>query len=1806
MTIRLLPAAALLACIAPALPAAAQGIDCARASAALDKAICASPSLMAQDREMAALYAASARDVAAQRDWLARRARECGPLAGAALQACLARAFEQRIAALRPTPAAPAAAAAWPEATPLAPAPTAAGPAVPPAAATLAASRLPGAGAGETLLTVTAPGRFTLRAESPGGTALQLVDMLAGPGDWAGAPGAQDGRLDLLLDTGTYKLRSLGDAKATGEARLHLHAFAEPEAPPALAPGEVSSTSLADGEQRSAWFVVERQRRVRIEAAGRALADLRLWREGRELLPQAPPPRPIEPRPGRPLNHLVIETVLEPGTYRATAYGGPARAWSEGAETPLHLRLDGSAALAGGWLSGRIGPFGSEVFPVTDQAAGALLDLAEPAAASLIISTGGEESRAALAPRERLSRLLLAPGPREEAARFVEVQGREGLAFQLRSLGADPAASPAASPGPGRQLLALPAIGLGGDEAPATALLARRDAAGQLTPLAGAAPRIGPGRAWRARFNLRARQVLLFEVTAAGPVALRAEGLAVSTSLSPLDLAAPGRADGQRPEQWNLAPGWYALALQPARGASGVLDLTIGPPGLLPEPEAQPASPTLWFGEHVPAEGESLRLFGNVGGQALRRHALPLALAAEPIALLLPAGQALDLPLAASPPGGPRVLAQGLGPQPASLRPGNPARLVVPAAPMARMLFLSWQAPAAAPPAIRPAPLPAAAAMNAGAPHFMTFARGEQRSLALSIPEGGLYRIETLGRLRMAGELATAFQPLGRAEANGSGQNMLIQRPLRAGQYRLALRAADGAGRLGLLVRPAPVVQAPLLRPEGLARAALPAGQGAVFPIEIERAGEYRLDLLALERAVTARLEDAEGWPLTADEALNGRAFTLAPGRYRLAVRPVAVEARVVARLVPLVEPPPREGHGPHPLAFGAEAAHQWREPAGREAPRAPDQWDFALPGPARITLGLSDGMVGDLLRLDGAGGRVAALLGRPFEGELPAGRYRLETRSMSRNDRLDYTVSLASEDLMPGGPRAVSLPARQSFAIAQERVVSLSTFGGTDLRATLRDAEGRIVARDAGRAADWNIALSRLLGPGRYTLELEAVPRGPAAAPPPAAVAAEEGAEEETEGETEAEPGASMTEAEEEPTEEGQGPTVELRLALPEARAERPLGFGEAAALDAGGVHRLALPAAAPGALVLLRAASSDELILSLERETPEGWRSLATARGQAPWLAAPAEPGARWRASVWAVEGGGAPIRAEAAQAPLVPQAPGRVSLAPVPGLEGLFAALVESQAALRLDTAVFAAEAEGRPARPLPDGLALPQAGRLWLVAAAGAATGGEAGREVGATPLAPAAGAPLVLDLAPGDVAVLAAPGDAAVLPAAAGPLRLWHAEAEAAIGLDAGRGMGLGEGSSLALAGPAPLRLRHDLGREAARIALRALEPALAPEAEALPASPAASLAAMTAQPLRLPPGPKRLRLALPAGGAAILGWQGEAPLTLWAGRTATNLLVEGDWPSLLLVNTGADEQPFGLESAPLAGPPLALPLRRAPGAAGALALPVSLAPGQRLGLAGLREARLIGPGGRLAPAEAAGPFTGWLLLRHGPGPLAAWAEGPDAWTAAPARPAPLPGRIALAGEAMALALPPGAPRLLRARTGGAVLIALEGEAPVLYPAGAEFQRYLPPEGGALRLLAAQEGPLAGELELSAAPIPEAGEGLGAPVLVAPGGTALFGLTLGREGWVGLGIRAEPDRAAVRLLDAAGRPIGRGMAQLHRLAPGRYVIEARLPAEGPPARLRPAVIGLVPRPDGPPPEIARQYQELAGRAPAPAR
>ncbi len=1846
------------------LPCGAMGqsFDCGKAQASVDRAICASSKLRKLDGELATAFAAAlARDASqantikqAQRSWASGRAACIPANHTATSEQCLAESYARRLAALAP----PAAPSNPPAATPAPlPAPDQAAvtyaepraatglPPIATAAAALERDRFPTAGETDISLHVSKPGRFAIRATSPTGTALQLVDMLTGPGERQGWPGKQDGRIDVLLDTGTYKLRAFGDPAAAGETTLSLTPFTE-SGPAQLSPGyQPVDTTLDDLQSRSFWLAVgEGTGPIRIEAAGRNLAALVLWRDGRDLVDLPDATSVIAATPSHPMTGIVLTGPVPPGTYLITAYGGPARPWTDGAtEHPLYLRTGRSTGLLAGGLSGSVGLFGTEIFDLPPDATRALLVLPQPADTALRAeATGANPISLDTAKTDRARAALLDLPKRGAKDRSVTFRAPPGQDFSLRPLAQGQTITRMGVNAvnvakPGRYWFGIEQPGAGGDEAPAAAILLRfhldsagtPDGAPQVLASPGV-PNVGPGAAWRTRFNLRGETTLLFHAGAAVTVAVRTQGpLLTARITTPEGAVMNAMGGGAVATAWSLSPGWYTLVLTPKPGAAGILDLTLGPPGVTPAaPEpAGPDVPVLALGEQtVDAQSRMAVLTNQVPDNppTLLARGLPVEIADFPLIQTLLAGQSSSMEVHARLAGTLTVrdLSSSVALASQRIEADTTVPVSLPAPDRARTLAIALlpQTDAVAP---EPAPEPALTSLQAGETTFLSLNRDGRASFALNVGQGGLYQVQTTGRLKTTGRIGTAFIPtLDQADANGVGGNMLLQRYLRAGHYRLDVTVHDSAGRLGVTATAAALADGAELLPGGSARATLTPGNGVAIPIRIATAGRYHLDLLGDGRQFTVRLEDADGWPLRAAEPLTAIDQSFAPGRYRLIVQPESVQARFVARLRTIENPVALMGHGPHALPFDAPQSLEWREPAGRKDSRAPDLWTFRLAGAAKVTLTITGDGMGAALTPDKAPAEqpLARLIaGTPLTVDLPAGQYRVAASSLGRNDHLAYTIALHTDALQPDVPRKTTLPAELTFAVAEPRVVAVTSFGPVPLRAELRDAAGTVLTRAAGRAEDWNIAVSRHLPAGHYRLALSPL------APPKAATAdadnsdatpgddqnadnssmASDTPDDQTQvDQTDNQPDASQDQANsdqsDQPAPQKPAPRTEVTLFLPADLPEQALPATGAVELASAGVQHVTLPATPANSLLTTAAEAPVEIILTLDHRGADGsWTTVGQSQGLAPVVAIPVADGdAAWRASVWTVDGGTVPIQLAARAISAAPASIGTISLAPVP-FNGIarhwYAAAVSDPGSLTLrvdapDAALLAAATPGQPAEAPPDGVIAAQSDRVWL--------------------LSPDANSPHLTVVAPDPSAALSLPVRAAgrtILPSAPGTCAYVAGSGLGQPGLDAGHGMGTAPGSAFALCRGATVSTWNAGGDAALRLRLRRIALTPQPEASANPIF-SGLLPPHAEVTLHLPEGLKRIDVSLAAGSALVAGTLASDTITVWTGDTALSRALTGAWTSAVLVNTTDSTAPAALTVTPAAAPLALAPgqvFRRFFGAGGSFVLPLAAQPNQHLVVSGAATASVQRSSGQVrdgidirldGPAQA--------VVTHGSGALALWIEGTGAspWPASPPQDVSLPNRLTLHDEALSVRLSPSTPILLRLSSSAPVILALGGDAPVLFGKGAALARYLPTGQTTLRLMSPQDGPLSGTMELAGTPIAPVGEGLGAPVAIAPGGAAAFSFTVIATGPVGLGVRADPDRVEARLLDEHGKVLQSGVSMLQILTPGRYLLEASVPPDAPTTLVRAAVLGIAPHPNPPPPDVIRGLMLAAGFTP----
>ncbi len=1671
-------------------------------------------------------------------------------------------------------------------------------------------------------LRVATPGRYSIRAESKSGVSIRVIDRMSGWSAPAGAPGESDGRLDLFLDRGAVRVVTAGAKLARGEARLRVEPFVERHGGgglPVLPEDRLIAESLGDLESASWWIEIKERRRLVVEAAGRSLADLRLWRDGAWLVADQPRLSVVTPEPQRPLALLELHADLEPGLYRLSAYGGMPQAWAkESAAQPFYLRLGIPRLPESGRSRRVVSPFGYDRYLVPGTADTLRLELPEPRAASLDVWTWDPTAPFPdlyEAARQEINKESLPPVAVFEAApdargRLVVVRGDAGQPYVLQQLHSVQPES-ALSGREGSFWLATLTAGAPADTLDQTGVLVRRHRDGRGEILASRAVPLSRSHGWARRFNLTTEATLHLDVQEPADYEILASGLAAQARLEPLRLSSSDKEPPRSralPSSWSLPAGLYVLTLSSSE--QGAMALAIRPRGLrdplvdwVASGEAPPAAAApraaAQFGLVRFAARQATTLLssqpGPRTGLILRpapvdvEDALPVAVApGEEVTVPIVARHAGRL--AATADDGSRLelaLDGGSWTEAAEVAPGEHGvrlRSPSPAPRIANLELVPRARLADAPPpvlAAEPSPKEPLPGLEIGASAAFNLGRGGARTFLIAPSEPALYRLETSGLLRTAGTLRTRVAPaLAAAQENGSGRNFLLSAYLREGDYQLTAAAlGESAGHAGLTLRRAALRDGGTLLDGLPARSWIQPDEALAYRLPIARDGRYALRADGLRGAFAVRLEDGDGWPVDVP-ASGPLQMDLEAGDYRLLVLPQAVPARAVVRLDRVQEPDQREGHGPYALALGETATHVWMEPAG-EADRQPDRWRFELPAAATVEITLDAEMAAEIA--PAAGGEPVAKVqpGRLFRGSLPAGEYVLAARCSRRNNRVPYSLRVRTDELVEGTAHEVSVPAELVVAIGHGGFYELESDGADDVRARVLGADGRVLQSSDDRPGDWNFLLARRLDPGRYTLRVDA-----------------SGGERAT-------------------------TTVALR-----ARAEttaKPLAAPGSTRFEAGS-DQVLVPLELPQGADFLAATarSTDGLGLELERDGGDGWRALSRDQGSAVRVALALAPdGARYRLRLRALDRRplDVALAAWAGAAPRVSERSLRsgAALRPLPGLSPQLAvAAVELREPgcfeiLSAPVGLEQAIAEAEPLRPAGAAL-VSTGGTLWIAAPAGTGSATVSARRLhlgkdvsrAALTLAPA---PLVCDLEP-----------------SSGPR--WVKVAT------------LGGGDPLAAIGfhnlPAATAvaphevLAIDAGGDAAAVRLwssgtESPEARLETRAFTSPAREAAGwgaleieLTATAARRFILPPGEKNLRLSLGEGAAALLLSAARPLGALWAARGLVEERLNTRADEVLLVPTGESGARVRLEVLP------AIAAGTAPRSDDGLALLVpggryearfaheqierlAVAPGAsgRLRVRGATQAALLGADGSFQRGSDLEPPAagGTLLIEHGSGLVAAWLEpprgdGPASWGFAELAAEPLspPANLALSGPQRRFEIASAAPRLLHVRPTSALAAGLVGEGVAHFAALAEpapFVAYLPAGRNLLLLRGLAGEPLAGNLEITAEPLEPLDEGLGQPTLLAAGGASGYGFHLAAARRVGIGVQADVAGVEAVVFDATGKRLGQAVAQWLDLPPGDYALALLAPRDGGPATARPALVGVSPPGDGPPSEVAAE-------------
>ncbi|MEZ4238540.1 MAG: hypothetical protein R3F59_20775 [Myxococcota bacterium] len=976
---------------------------------------------------------------------------------------------------------------------------------------------VPGSGEQQAVFTVDTFGRYAVTATSPHGAAVRVIDAATGPGQRAGEPGERDGRVDVFLERGRVKVEATSPPGATDDVALRVTPFAPDPDPRQLVPAHAVRAELRDLQTRAYWVDLDTARSFALEASGRYLADLRLWRDGSWLVDAAPTCRTVEPVLGQPWQRCQLVTSLEPGLYLLTAYGGEGDAWAEASDdAPLHLMWDLPHLGTAGVHTEAVGADGLLRFAVPPGPDTFVLTLPDVADATLAVGPGTFVDGAGARITTESRRPVATVQADERSASSVAITAPPGTVATLTWFHR---ATSATLSEPGHYWVSTLSADDPTDVFEPTALAYRTNGGRDVQVEAQGLPLDASHQIHREATLGRSTRFLL-DVGAAGPYVARIEGVDAKlrivpyfTRSLPKNFQLPEPTRGQAHADLDRA--LYVLEVE--TDAPGIATLTIAHDSWFSRAKRQVTTaevaavrPAVQFTDLDVERDDGITVtIATPTPTGVVVRSLPLD-PDDPLPMVLMPGEVVSVPIMARDPG--RLTALGFDGQALPLSvDGSPEVRSVPLpvgahtvkvrsdrdAPVRVTLGLVPDARTRPLPALDPArlrELPAFPALDDGPARFVTLGAGRSETFALTVPSPGLYVAESTGLLATEGAVRTRIvTALASGRSNGVGRNFAVARYYGAGEYQLTVSTlGQSAGRLGVQLRRTEIRDGGDLPLGRMARATVPAGDAVRYRFTLDERATVRVVHRGRTDRFRCRLEDDDGWPVTAPEIDCDTTLTLPAGSYVILGLPSLVQTRRTTQVLPDRLPVVREGHGPFALAVGERVDHVWMEPADGGDERPADQWDVALAAPVHATVQLSPEMAGTLSVGDDVVARLVP--GETWQGEIPAGTAHLEVRGARKGTGVPYALVVDTEELVAGGTRRVTAPASVPVAIGAPGVYTLASAGQLDVRARLVDAGGRTVGAADDRPDGWNFQLSARLDPGRYTLLVEDVTGAPGA----------------------------------------------------------------------------------------------------------------------------------------------------------------------------------------------------------------------------------------------------------------------------------------------------------------------------------------------------------------------------------------------------------------------------------------------------------------------------------------------------------------------------------------------------------------------------------------------------------------------------------------------------------------------------------------------------------------------------------------
>ncbi|MDR2577956.1 MAG: hypothetical protein LBC70_03965 [Chitinispirillales bacterium] len=935
-------------------------------------------------------------------------------------------------------------------------------------------------------------GRYLIEVKSAEKAAVEIADKLRGGFARDGIAGRADGRIEIFLEAGEYKIITEGPENARGDLSLTVTEYSlrsDPRTLEYLIPQRQTAADLGAAGVRAWWIFVPRDTLVYIEAMGRHLGGLAVFRGGDWLVAEASRQRPrpaapvrggddeeyyggedmdddteIAPReepddkwpafvnrgvPEKPLNGLRVIERLERGKHLVVAYGGG---------TDRYTNSDGASPLYIQWMAEHIGP--ARQISGTIGASGINRYIAAPQTELMIESPNplhvehhtilpANQEKMDLITRRELPRASTGSTGHHGIIRFgqtpgqhiISVSGAPGSGFRITPVERSTASRDYTPPAAGAYRLRTLHSGFAGDNIGASGVLVDRQ---ESSIVAFQADTVSSAKTLHRRFNLLGNVTSFLWVENAGVYTFLPGGDAGGYDwrvkrfyvTSPRDYTEPRKTRGR--SDIRLERGLHLIEFTPVD--RGVATFTI---------------------INKSAGSKNVRA---VDAEAARAVAAAPRQSVEFAPLNLSGNRRYTFFL------------NSQAPEMASIHIGAfPAPAVEP--------FPSITGAEAEREEQRTARV---SELKLGVPQYAVMSRRGFRTYSITIDEPGIYRVETTGRLNTrltVRDRANSFQ---RGEiANGIGRNALIAEYFLPGTY-LVIAQAEGlsAGQMGVLFSRGDLQNGGELLDGVQRRATVEAYGAVVYDFTASEDARYTIESFGQfnERA-RVRLEDSNGWPVFEHGSHVPREAELRQGSYKLYSLPLIHESERATRVQSIQRPVEIIGFGPHEIRVNERVSARWVVPADGEKMSA--RFLFEIPAPMEVRFTLSPDFSGVLKPQ--IKDTVLAEINGTRRGILRTGKYEIAVTPVTPRNHVPYELSVTTNDLLAGISQNVDTVRTMRVRVGEGGVYEIFSQGRMEVSARLYASDTITeIARNGSDARDWNFFISQRLNAGTYFLRLQ------------------------------------------------------------------------------------------------------------------------------------------------------------------------------------------------------------------------------------------------------------------------------------------------------------------------------------------------------------------------------------------------------------------------------------------------------------------------------------------------------------------------------------------------------------------------------------------------------------------------------------------------------------------------------------------------------------------------------------------------